>query len=275
MVFVVMVAANTGGCKHSEPEGLQFVGGDRLERGGSGAKNVAVVTHGWMEKGKNDWPEDMAKAILRHVDSNDWLCGYFDWTKGAKTISPADAATCARDIAGAALAGQILKHDLNLEHIHLIGHSCGAWTISESAKILVRQTNADVHLTFLDAYVPKHFSADLLGDINTPADRHYWADHYFTRDYTLEFTEHNLKHAHNVDVTQIDQIIKDHNFPWKWYYATIAGRFPKWSFMNDNNLVTEANGIEYGFARSKEASNQNWSNSLTFKTGNEAVTIKK
>ena len=180
------------------------------------------------------------------------------------------------DIAGAALAGQILKHDLNLEHVHLIGHSCGAWIISESGKILARQTNADIHLTFLDAYVPKHFDADLLGDINAPADNHYWADHYYTRDYTLEFTEHNLKHAHNVDVTEIDQIIKDHNFPWKWYYATITGRFPKWSFLDDDKLFTDANGTKYGFARSKEITgSQNWRKNSALKIGNEAVVIKK
>ncbi|MBN1796112.1 MAG: hypothetical protein JW804_05515 [Sedimentisphaerales bacterium] len=257
-------------CRKTEHKGLNFV-----NKTSDGQENLVVVTHGWIEKGKNDWPEDMAEAILKRVDSNDWLCGYFDWSKGASTINPLDAATYARDISGAALAGQVLQLNRNLKHIHLIGHSCGAWTISESAKILVRQTNAHIHLTFLDAYVPKNFNADSLGDINTPSDVNYWADQYYTRDYTLEFTEHNLKHAHNVDVTEIDQIIKDHNFPWKWYYATIAGKFPKWSFLNDDKLVTDANGTEYGFARSKEASKDNWQKSLELKMGNKAVTIKK
>lgn len=258
-------------CRNSHHNGLQLVNAGTQN---SSQNCLVVVTHGWIEKGDN-WPQNMAKAISSRVDPNQWLCGYFDWSKGARTINPADAAEYARDIAGATLAGQILKLDGNLKHLHLMGHSSGCWAISEAAKILARQTKADIHLTFFDAYVPKSFSADSLGDVNLCADANFWADHYYTRDYTADLTAQNLAHAHNVDLTEIDQLIKDHNFPWRWYYATITGSFPKFSFMNDKKLATDADGVEYGFARSAEAADPNaWPASLKLKTGNEAVKLK-
>jgi len=251
--------------------GLQLVNGAAQN---SSRNYLVVVTHGWIEKG-DDWPQDMAEAISGRVDPNQWLCGYFDWSKGARTINPADAAEYARDIAGIMLAGQILKFNGHLKHIHLIGHSSGCWVISEAAKILAPQTKADIHLTFFDAYVPKSFSADTLGDVNVPADVNLWADHYYTRDYTGEPTAQDLTHAHNVDLTEIDQLIKDHNFPWKWYYATITGSFPKHSLMDNEKLVTDINGVDYGFARSRGVADPNeWLHSLKLKMGDPAVKLR-
>jgi hypothetical protein len=245
---------------------------------------LVVVTHGWIEKG-DDWPQSMAKAISSRVDPNRWLCGYFDWSKEARTLNPADAARHARDVAGAALAEQILKLEGNLRHIHLLGHSSGCWAVSEAAKILARKTRADIHLTFFDAYVPHSMAADELADVNVapdvnsrlgeaPSRSRVWADQYYTRDYTGEVTAQDLLHAHNVDLTETDQLIKDHNFPWKWYYATITGSFPKFSFMDDRKLVTDANGITYGFARSLEADPNAWQESIKLKVGNKAVELK-
>jgi hypothetical protein len=234
---------------------------------------LIVVTHGWFENGQR-WPEDMATAISEHIDPNVWICGYFDWSKGAMTINPADAVEYAKNIAGAAMTAQILKLDADPEHIHLIGHSSGCWTISEAAKILAKQTKADIHLTFFDAYIPKSSSADQLADVNTAADVNFWTDNYYTRDFTNEVTAQDLIHAHNVDVTEVDQLIKDHNFPWKWYYATVTGTFPRHSLMDDKKLITDVNGIVYGFARSCEADPNAWQASLKLQTGNKAVKIK-
>jgi hypothetical protein len=256
-------------CRNSRENGLQLVNDSTKE---SDQSYLVVVTHGWFEKGSG-WPRDMAEAIISRIDPNQWTCGYFDWSKGALTINPADAAGYARDIAGAALAGQILKLNSNLKHIHLIGHSSGCWAISEAAKILARQTKADIHLTFLDAYVPNSLSADELGDVNVAADVNFWADHYYTRDFTAEQTAQDLLHAYNVDVTDIDQLIKDHNFPKNWYYATVTGSFPKYGLMDDKKLVTSADGIEYGFARSLEADLNAWRQSLKLPTGNIAVRL--
>jgi hypothetical protein len=217
----------------------------------------------------------MAETINEKVDSDQWLCGYFDWGKGSATIDPINAVTYARDIAGSALAGQILKLEGDYKHIHMIGHSCGAWVISEAAKILEPQLNCDIHLTFLDAYVPKDWQQQELGDINHPADVNVWAEHYWTQDITQNVTGVNLDHAHNVCLTKIDQYLKDHNFPWKWYYATITGKFPKFSLLDNKKMAVDCNGVEYGFARSKESSKENWQISLELKMGNDAIIIEK
>ncbi len=276
VVLIILLAGLTvypAFCRSKKKHfGLNFV--HKAEKQ-SQADHLVVITHGWIHKGKGRWPEKMAKAINENVDSEQWMVGYFDWGKGSATINPVDAVTYARDIAGAALAGQILKVEGDYKHIHLIGHSSGAWVISEAAKILSDQIKTDIHLTFLDAYVPKDWRQEQLGDINCPADVNYWAEHYWTADITQKVTGIDLTHAHNVSLTRIDQYLKDHNFPWKWYYATVTGEFPKYSFLDNKKLVTDANGIKYGFARSLEKGSGKWQESLKLKVGNKAVELEK
>lgn len=283
---VAMAVSFITSCKHSQPDSLQFVGSERSKPrqsaasprpcGMGGASGIVVVTHGWIKKGRGGWPEDMAVAISKSVGQDNWLCGYFDWSEGARTFNATSAARYARDIAGPKLAEEIIKLNSNFRHIHLIGHSSGCWAISEAAKILADQTKANIHLTFFDAYVPAFWQESSLGDIQPTADANCWADHYYTRDYTLGWTEYDLSCAHNVDVTDIDQGIKDHNFPWKWYHATISGKYPKGYLLDDSELVSSTADIAYGFARSKEVFDPNsWRESIKLPVGNRAVKLKK
>ena len=123
--------------------------------------------------------------------------------------------------------------------------------------------------------MPVFWQESSLADVNT-ADANCWADHYYTRDYTLGWTQHNLTFAHNVDITSIDYGLKDHNFPWKWYYATIAGRYPESGFFGKHKVVSMVDAMEYGFARSREAAGaQGWRQSLKLATGAKAVKLKK
>jgi hypothetical protein len=236
---------------------------------------LVVVTHGWIEKGTGNWPEDMAKVIEEKVDINDWVCAYFDWEKGARTINATNATKYARDTAGSALARQILKLDSDFQYIHLIGHSSGCWLISEAAKILTKKTKADIHLTLLDVYVPAFWDEDSMADINSPSDVNCWIEHYYTRDYTLGWTQYDLKNAHNVDITAVDKLINDHNFPWRWYYASIANKYPPHIFSDHKEIVTYAGKTQYGFARSLEAGGRGaWGESLKLPKGNKAVKLK-
>ena len=272
-------------CSRLRSEGLGIIGDERSLTFKPAPKGLAIVTHGWIEKGQGDWPEDMAIEIQKHVDPNLWLCGYFDWSEGAKTLNPTDAAEYARDIAGPKLADEIIELGGDLRHIHLIGHSNGCWVISEAAKKLAGKMNPasdrggmkmDLHLTFLDAYVPAFWDEGSLGDVNVPAGAKYWVEHYYTRDYTLQWTQQDLSCAHNVDVTDIDQGLKDHNFPWRWYYATVSGKYPKGHFLDDRKLVYTADGIEYGFARSRESADPDgWERSLKLPPANKAVELEK
>lgn len=282
ILFIATAVSCITLCGHRCAGGLRFVGTDELASLRLVKRSLVVVTHGWIEKGEGSWPEEMAVAIQRRVDSGVWLCGYFDWAEGARTVNPTDAARYARDVAGAELTGEIIKLGGDFEHIHLIGHSGGCWAISEAAKKLVGKTKADLHLTFLDAYVPVFWEESLLGDVNVPDEVKCWAEHYYTRDYTLQWTQQDLTCAHNVDITSIDQGLKDHNFPWRWYYATISGKYPKGYFWSeelredDSKIVWTADGIEYGFLRGREAATPNgWERSLKLSVGNKAVKLER
>jgi len=234
---------------------------------------AVVVTHGWLDKSAGDWPYDIAEAITCRVDPNEWVCVFFDWRGGAAVINPVDAAKYARDIAGPRLAGAVKKLGVKFDHVHLIGHSAGSWAVNSAAKILARDLPAAVHITFLDAYVPPKWDEKKLGDIKgNPGS---WVEHYYTKDITLKVTQMDLSNAYNVDITAIDPWVKEHEFPYRWYYATIAGQYKHWVGERKEKVVKRFGGVDYGFDRSKEAAAGNWQKSLSLKKGKRAVRLRK
>ncbi|HPS54799.1 MAG TPA: hypothetical protein PLP05_04300 [Sedimentisphaerales bacterium] len=238
----------------------------------SSVDKAVIVTHGWIDKAGSDWPEDIAEEIRKKVDPNEWVCIFFDWRGGAAVVNPIDAVKYARDIAGPRLAQAISKLG-KFEHIHLIGHSAGSWAIDSAAKIIAKEKKPEIHLTFLDAYVPPGWSESDLGNIENYKSK--WSDHYYTKDITLSSTQKNLTEAYNVDITDIDPWIKEHEFPYRWYYATIAGEYRNSDFEAGDKVLTRCKGLDYGFDRSLEAGKLKWGKSLTLQKGNEAIKLTK
>jgi hypothetical protein len=234
---------------------------------------IVIATHGWFER--ELWPKDLALAIKNKVDANEWLCGWFDWRNEAKVINPRDAAQYARDKAGPLLAEQILKLSEKPQHVHLIAHSAGCWVISEAAKIIAKKTNANIHLTFLDAYVPLGWDANELGNVAPEPNIIYWADQYLTQDITLKVTDRLLIHAHNVDIGDVTPGLKDHKFPYYWYPATVLGKYAPKNRYSGKKLYCKSGEIEYGFARSLDAGQNNWQESLKLPMGNMPVKLIK
>ncbi|MCK5000374.1 MAG: hypothetical protein KAS23_12595 [Anaerohalosphaera sp.] len=239
------------------------------------AKNMVIVTHGWLDKAADDWPADIAAALSETVDPNEWICGYFDWKGGSQVANPIEAAKYSRDIAGPRLAAAVLSLDHGIEHIHLIAHSAGCWGIDSAAKIIAEKTSADIHLTFLDAYVPPKWPQEDLGDITPQNKQTVFAEQYYTKDITLYVTHKNLTNACNIDLSGIDGGIHGHEFPYRWYYATIAGQYRKKDHESGNDVLTSAGSLNYGFARSKESAQKNWTQSLNLKTKSETIIMKK
>jgi hypothetical protein len=238
------------------------------------AVNIVIVTHGWIDKAGSDWPADVASEIRKKVDANKWVCGFFDWRGGAAVVTPINAVNYGRTVAGPRLAKAVLNLGLKeIEHVHLIAHSAGCWTIDAAAEKIARQTNAKIHLTFLDAYVPPKRAESELGKIES--ENTVWAEHYYTKDITLDCTQENLSAAHNVDITQIDPIFAQHEFPYRWYRATVAGKYRSKDWEVNDKVITEHWGMDYGFARSLEAGPAGWAKSLTLKMGNDAIKLKK
>jgi len=239
----------------------------------SSVNKAVIITHGWIDKAANDWPADLAEEIRKKVDPNEWLCALFDWRRGAAVVTPVYAVKYGRSIAGPRLAKAILNLGLKFEHIHLIAHSAGCWTVDAAAEKIAAQTDAGIHFTFLDAYIPPNLHESDLGKIES--ENTVWAEHYYTKDITLGSTQKNLSAAHNVDITKIDPFFAEHEFPYRWYYATVAGKYRDSDWEVKDPVLTEHNGLNYGFTRSLEAGPENWQKSLTLKKGNEAIELKK
>jgi len=241
-----------------------------------GNNHLVIITHGWFED--EPWPTEMAMAIKKKADSKKWLCGWYDWRQEARTLNPVDAAKYGRDIAGPVLGQRIIDISKKWQHIHLIGHSSGAWVISEAAKVIARQTGASIHITFLDAFIPPFWKENKLGDLGEP-NIPFWAEHYFTSDISLGTTAKQLKHAYNVDITDITPGnipgFSNHRFPFHWYYATITGQYAPKQKYEGKKLFTHIGNMEYGFARSLETGWEGWHiNKIVFAAGNKPVKIK-
>lgn len=242
------------------------------------ARKLCIVTHGWLDKGENRWPTELAAAIAATVDPNDWQCAAYDWKGGSIVATSVHAAKYARDIAGPRLASAITAIGTDFDHIHLIGHSAGAWTINSAAKALAEVwPDATFQLTFLDAYVPEKWNEEILGHVFTDVKRQraqVWAEHYFVKDITWKVTEHELTNAHNVDITDIDPLVKEHEFPYRWYAATVTGKFDRWDEKKET-VYTQAGKTQYGYARSREKGEANYAQSVKLKKGNKAVKVEK
>ena len=228
---------------------------------------MVVVTHGWIDKGQSSWPADVAAAIGDRVDPNEWVCCYFDWQGGANVVTPVEAAMYGRDIAGVRLGKAVLKlaqRMKKLTHVHLIGHSAGSWTINSAAKAIAAAKGSDLHLTFLDSYVPPLWK-DKLGEIEVSGKAAIWAEQYYSKDITFESTQEDLPGVFNVDITAIDTGIAEHEFPYKWYYATVAGEYRRGDPERGQDVIRKAGGIECGFGRSLEAGKAGWEVSKSLK----------
>jgi hypothetical protein len=239
-------------------------------------KNAVIVTHGWIDKGANDWPEEIAAAIGQRIDPNEWVCGYFDWKAGAIVLNPVDAVRYARDIAAPRLTKAflaMLPEAVKLNHIHIIAHSAGAWTATIAAEKIATATGANVHLTLLDAYIPPNWDRSKMGDV--PSATKKYAEHYYSKDITLNVTARDLANAHNIDVTDIQPGLKTHEFPYRWYLATVMGKYRKKDHIKGEPVVTSADGVSYGFGRGLETGEENFKKSLSLKKGEKAVKLKR
>ncbi len=264
----VLLVARKGG-----PDQIVFVKASNVDVVLPSQENLVVITHGWNEI--RDWPEELASAIYQRAGSDKWLCSWYDWRSKARRVSSVDAARYARDLAGQDLAQSVLDLAPGVKHVHLVGHSAGSWAINSAGRILAKKTDADIHITFLDAYVPSDWQQSDLGAFCSDPNVVYWAEHYFTRDITLKVTQAELSNAHNVDITPVDPLIKDHEFPRYWYYATVTGSYAKGQRYQGWQMYNMAGEIEYGYARCLEHDIAGWQQSRTLKMGNSAVKVTR
>lgn len=253
-----------------DSDGVHFVpaGADTIRN----EPNLVIITHGWYER--EPWPARMALAIYQRVDHRSWCCGWYDWRGQATRLLPWDASKIARDETGPSLGRQIVGLSEQWRHVHLIGHSSGTWLVNEAAAVVASRTSANLHVTYLDAYVPQGWDPNALGRFASDPCEVFWADHYFTRDWIGDMTANVLTRACNVDITAVNPGFNGHKFPWYWYQATIAGGYdPNGRFARDR-VYNEVSGVQYGYERSLEAGRLNWQTSLDLGAAGKAIHVR-
>ncbi|XP_030298608.1 inactive pancreatic lipase-related protein 1 isoform X1 [Sparus aurata] len=128
-------------------------------------RKTRFIIPGYLEKGDEDWPQDMCKVMLKWENAN---CIAVEWKKGVKT-QYAQAANNARVVA-AQVASMIKflmgKYRQKADEFHIIGHSLGAHAAGDTgsripglaritgldpAEPYFQDTNSSVHLDTSDA----------------------------------------------------------------------------------------------------------------------------
>ncbi len=232
--------------------------------------NLVIATHGWYES--EPWPGDLATALARQTSAEQWRCGWYDWREKARCL-PWEAARLGRDVAGPQLGREIVTLSRGWRHIHLIGHSAGCWLVNAAAQVIAAETDADIHLTFLDAYIPAGWDERELGQLPPRPHGRCWVEQYFTRDMVVHVHDTPLTNACNVDITALSPWFDSHCFPIWWYRATVAGRYNPSGPYAGKTLSCQADGVEYGFARSRESGSSHWFESLALPPGKKTVRI--
>lgn len=218
-------------------------------------RNVVIVTHGINDRADGGWPQAAGMSISAQADST-WACDWYDWRDNAESpVPPLIGNMALARYEGQRLGEALLSGDRSWDHVHLIGHSLGAFVISSAARYIEEhKPGTNMHLTFLDPYILNHVT--LMNDLDFVQSKagQYWSDNYFVKDLTGAFTEGSSQYCHNVDLSNIMPNILwpfdyQHNWVHDWYQETIDA----WP----------GPGVpEYGYARSLEASLVSWNANL-------------
>lgn len=265
----------------------------------STARNLVFVTHGW-NADRSDWGDGLAYTIANTLNSGndtspvddgthaayqmysvgDWDIVSFDWSDEAHTGTASWQEYIINPLAGAAdsllraetayrrgkeiganVVGSWLAAQ-NYEHVHFIGHSAGSGLIDEAAREVVQLQGTgapEIHSTFLDPYLGiTREGVSRFGEVST------WSDQYRALDLgTLGFTDADLQHAHNVDVTGLgDNIIpgiSTHGYPITFYFDSF------------HHTYGDLNYKGYGILRSMELGD--WAYAQTLAEGNKAIRL--
>lgn len=152
------------------PNQLKDLAADPLP---SDAQKAIILIHGWNPDSHvfhyaNNF-EDLHEALSAELAGTGWHIVLYRWEADADTgpsigspiaKNPTEAATISH-FHGQHL-GQLLSTFTNLEKVHFIAHSAGAWAARSATRYLLQNTTKIAQITFLDPFIPGE-----LGDNNT------------------------------------------------------------------------------------------------------------
>ncbi len=244
-------------------------------------KGLIVITHGWIPLWDDPavdmaWVDEMSNSIVQYLDNNglgnEWQvfgCKWPSWNNGAHVLTPTAALSNGEQY-GKKLGDSIVALN-GWSQIHFIAHSAGAGLIQKATEeIKATLPTTVIQCTFLDA-----FDGAFLEKTGVYGNQANWADSYFSRDSTREWTEQPLPHAYNVDVTTLDpqatqkqlsgytsasdpgapcyETESSHGWPIGFYSNTIAGgpSVYRWSDYNGFGWPLSEECDNWGFATSQ------------------------
>ncbi len=213
------------------------------------ATGLILITHG-TNSNPASWGEDLAAKIQARLEAAEtnaqWDIVVLDWEDittpngvqhGAKTVwfdgTPFETVRQNAMTIGGRLGKQI--SDEGYAKVHFIGHSNGCW-LNDRAADKLRKVNAGVTIqqTFLDAYLPLNDKNEPIKIKDDLGDTANFAIHYVDNrelkldDKTYNYTNADLKHAYNLDITSLDpdepqsfpDFLDYHSWAHEWYRKT-------------------------------------------------------
>lgn len=226
-----------------------------------GKDSLIVVTHGLIPPGDSPeestaWVDEMTNAIAQYFSANhinNWQVVGYKWPEKASIQNVRSIQDLFLKINNAfneaaqtgLIIGNIAKRG-QYKSIHLLGHSAGANLIDAfSRRVFGSGSDINIQCTFLDPFV----GLDYFGQ-NSFGRAASWSDCYLSTDIKTggkyhPFTASPLKHAYNVDVSDLQRdrdytayvytgtginepcmrpVSPTHDWPIQFYLNTITGQ---------------------------------------------------
>ena len=232
---------------------------------GTPSPNLLLLVHGCCNSGQSeDWyvtsdggrpwlyiAEGVAHQLHNVSRNRQWDVVLYDWHQHSGGIGDWDEAYGSASAIGASL--QPVLASQGYQEVHLLGHSAGSWLISNASRNLPSPTQ--VHLTYLDAFVPIYQNQGNLGGAD-------WAEQFVYMDnWSFCCTNKTLDNAFNIDVTSTISednfldISDGHSWPVIYYMLSIGCNSSAYPYAPLNQCRTPPSdpfNLGFGFFRSKE-----------------------
>ncbi|GAB5558937.1 MAG: hypothetical protein SynsKO_05840 [Synoicihabitans sp.] len=217
---------------------LVDIRGDDL---GGESEKLIVFFHGWEDSAARWTPTINALTSNDRLNA-EWSVLQYNWTNDAATglSHPIDAAERAYQH-GMLVGGKILQQvgAGNLESVHFVGHSAGAWAAAAASRYInFNTTSTELQVTLLDPFIP----AQLPFNASHPFQAAY------LEDIPANCTRINRDGPLNAEVYWSDDLLGYNNYPGDSApHGTGAATSVYWQWtQSDNSRVHQVDSTPYG-----------------------------
>ena len=172
----------------------------------SNASNLMLILHGSGDSA-SDWPQSLKTAVdTLDIYQADWDIWTHDWEELA--ASKLSASGSGLEV-GELIAVELLEDPYAYSHLHLVGHSVGAFVTFAIARTLSEaEIDTTIHTTFLDPFTGNGLFDWAYGEREFGRHANF-AESFYNTDDSVPSTNGTLKFAHNFDITAL----KNPNYP--------------------------------------------------------------